>query len=208
MAKLLQPLLERRRPERILVIKHARADDLQFETTHPAQLIRLSTGEGSPDGPVRCEVEALPFVESAFDLVILHHVVGDGSEPYLAEVLRVMAAGGHVVISGLNSSGLRNRLVNRRHEMPALKLDKVCNFLKSQSINVELCLLMGLGGFSHPAPKATWHGLGYPFADRVMLHGHQQSDIKNANILRFKQVQPAGMASVALDGCSNREAVS
>ena len=68
--------------------------------------------------------------------------------------------------------------------------------------------LMGLGGFSHPSPKATWHGLGYPFADRVMLHGHHQSNIKNAKILRFKQVQPAGLASAALDGCSNRETAS
>ena len=73
---------------------------------------------------------------------------------------------------------------------------------------VELCLLMGLGGFSRPAPRATWHGLGFPFADRVVLHGHHQSNIKSTNILRFKRVQPAGLASAALDGCSKREAVS
>jgi len=150
----------------------------------------------------------LPFVETAFDLVILHHVVADASEPLLREVLRVLAPGGDVVISGLNSSGLRNRLINRRQEIPALKLDKVCNYLKSQSINVELCLLMGLGGFSRPAPRATWHGLGFPFADRVMMHGHHESNIRNAKMLRFKQVQPAGLASAALDGCSNREAMS
>jgi hypothetical protein len=80
--------------------------------------------------------------------------------------------------------------------------------LKSNSVNVELCLLMGLGGFSRPAPKATWHGLGYPFADRVMLHGHRQSAIANKNVLRFKRVQPAGLASITLDGYSNREAAS
>lgn len=206
--RLLQPLLSRRRPDRILVLKHGTAGDLQFEPASPAQVIRLSTEPEAADAMLHCRMQALPFVEASFDLVILHHVLTDGSEPFLAEVLRVMTAGGDLVISGLNSSGLRNRLINRRQKRPALKLDKVCSFLKSRSINVELCLLMGLGGFSHPAPKATWHGLGYPFADRVMLHGHRQSNIKNAKILRFKQAQPAGLASAALDGCSSREAIS
>jgi len=206
--QLLQPLLARRRPERILVLKHAGAGDLQFETLSPAQIIRLSAGESSPGAGVQCRVDALPFEEAAFDLVILHHLISDGREAFLSEAFRVMASGGDVVISGLNSSGLRNRIVNRKQRMPALKLDRVCNLLKSQSINVELCLLMGLGGFSRPAPKPTWHGLGYPFADRVVLHGHHQSNIKNTNILRFKRVQPAGLASAALDGCSNREAAS
>jgi len=206
--QLLQPLLARRRPERILVLKHATAGDLQFELTSPAQVIRLSTQKDATGALVQSRLQALPFVEASFDLVILHHVVADGSEPFMAEVLRVLTAGGDLVLSGLNSSGLRNRLFNRRQKRPVLKLNKVCQFLKSRSINVELCLLMGLGGFSHPSPKATWHGLGYPFADRVMLHGHHQSNIKNAKILRFKQVQPAGLASAALDGCSNREAAS
>jgi len=207
-AKLLQPLLARRRPERVLLLHHAGAMDLQFELASPAQVIRLSTQEDAADALVHSRLEALPFVDSVFDLVILHHVIGDASEPHLLEVMRVLAAGGDVVISGLNSSGLRNRLSNRRQKTPALKLDKVCNFLKSRSINVELCLLMGLGGFSRPAPRATWHGLGYPFADRVMLHGHRESSIRNAKTLHFKQVQPAGLASAALDGCSNREAAS
>jgi SAM-dependent methyltransferase len=206
--QLLQPLLARRRPERILVLKHANAGELLVETTGPAQIIRLSTDASYADAGLRCRLEALPFDEAVFDLVILHHLVIDGSEPFLAEALRVMAAGGDVVISGLNSSGLRNRIVDRKQGLPALKLDRICKFLKSQSINVELCLLMGLGGFSRPAPKATWHGLGFPFADRVVLHGHHQSNIKSTNILRFKQVQQTGLASAALDGCSKRESVS
>ena len=207
-SQLLQPLLARRRPRRILLLKHARAGDLQLETSNPAQVIRLSTQARAGDAELHCRIDALPFEEEAFDLVILHHLVSDGCEPFLAEAFRVMATGGDVVISGLNSTGFRNRIINRKQQMPALKLDKVCNILKSQSINIELCLLMGLGGFSRPAPKATWHGFGFPFADRVVLHGHHQSHIKNTNILRFKQVQTASLASAALDGCSNREASS
>ena len=207
-AQLLQPLLARRRPARILVLKHEAALDLPMEPANSAQLIRLSTGGFSAGDMLQCRISALPFEEAAFDLVILHHLVADGSEPYLAEALRVLGAGGDIVISGLNSSGFRNRIVNRKHKVPALKLNRICNFLKSQSFNIEQCLLMGLGGFSRPAPKATWHGLGLPFADRVVLHGHHQSHIHNAHILRFRQMKSAGRTSAALDGCSSREIVS
>ena len=206
--QLLQPLLARRRPERILVLKHADAGDLLLEPASRAQIIRLSTKEFSVDARVRCRLEALPFEEAAFDLVILHHLVNDGSEPLLAEALGVMAAGGDLVISGLNSSGFRNRIGNRKQLLPALKPERLCRYLKSQSFNIEQYLLMGLGGFAWPAPRASWYGLRLPFADRVVVHAHHQSNIKNASILRFKQVKPADLASATLDGCSNREAAS
>ena len=207
-SQLLQPLLAKRRPARILVLKHSAASDLPLEPVSAAQIIRLSTDENSTHCMLTCRLEALPFEQASFDLVILHHLVSDGSEPCLAEALRVMIEGGDIVLSGLNSSGLRNRIGNRKHLVPALKLDKVCNYLKSHSFDIRQCLLMGLGGFSRPAPKATWHGLGYPFADRVVLHGHHQSNIKNASTLRFKQVKPAAASTAALGGCSSREAVS
>jgi SAM-dependent methyltransferase len=157
---------------------------------------------------LKCRISALPFEEAAFDLVILHHLVADGSETHLAEALRVLSAGGDIVISGLNSSGLRNRIVNRKKQVPALKLTRVCKFLKSHSFNIEQCLLMGMGGFSWPAARPTWHGLAIPFADRVVVHGHHQSKIMNARILRFKQLKSAGRTAATLDGCSSREAAS
>jgi len=204
--KLLQPLLARRRPARILLMKHAGAGDLPLELANPAQVIRLSADESSTDAILRCRISALPFEEAVFDLVILHHLVADGTEECLAEALRVLAAGGDIVLSGLNSSGLRNRIVNRKQQMPALKIDRICKFLKSKSFNIEQCLLMGLGGFSRPAAKATWHGLGLPFADRVVMHGHHQSNINSAHILRFKQMKSTARNTAALDGCSSREA--
>lgn len=207
-AQLLQPLLARRRPARILVLKHESAQDLPLEPVNSAQLIRLSADGLTSGSMLKCRISALPFEEAVFDLVILHHLVADGSEPYLAEALRVLAAGGDIVISGLNSTGMRNRIVNRKQKLPALKLNRICKLLKSQSFNIEQCLLMGLGGLSRPAPRATWHGIGLPFADRVVLHGHHQSNIHNAHILRFRQVKSAGRTSAALDGCSSREAVS
>ena len=207
-AQLLQPLLARRRPERILVLKHASAGELPLELVRPAQVVRLSTDAFSPDALLRCRLTALPFEQAAFDLVILHHLLCDGSEAFLAETFGVLAAGGDLVISGLNSYGLQNRIGNRKQQIPALKLNKVCNFLKSHSFKVENCLLMGLAGMSRPAPRATWYGLGLPFADRIVLHGHHQSNLKNISVLRFKKISYARVSSAALDGISSREAAS
>lgn len=207
-AQLLQPLLMKRRPARVLIMKHAGAGDLALQTASSAQVIRLSTDEFSDKALLQCRIEALPFAEAAFDLVILHHLVADGGEKYLHEALRVLAAGGDIVISGLNSSGLRKLIVNRKNKVPAIKLNRICKLLKSQSFNIEQCLLMGLGGFSRPAPRASWHGLFWPFADRVVLHAHHQSNITNARALRFRQMKSAGRTPAALDGCSSREAAS
>jgi len=206
--QLLQPLLLRRRPARILVMKHPGAADLPLELAGKAEVVRLSDDVGDNNAPLQCRIEALPFEEASFDLVILHHLVADGEEAFLGEALRVLAAGGDIVISGLNSSGLRNYIVNRKNKVPGLKLNRICKFLKSQSINIEQCLLMGLGGFSRPLAKARWHGLGFPFADRAVIHGHHQSNITNARILSFRQLKSNGRSPAALDGCSSREATS
>lgn len=207
-AQLLQPLLARRRPSRVLVLKHAKAGDLPLELTNTAQVIRLSTAKPDDNALLQCRIESLPFEEAAFDLVILHHLVADGGEKYLQEALRVLAAGGDIVISGLNSSGLRRHIVNRKNKVPVLKLNRICKGLKSKSFNIEQCMLMGLCGFSRPLVKARWHGLGFPFADRVVLHAHHQTNITNANVLRFRQLKANTRASAALDGCSSREAAS
>jgi SAM-dependent methyltransferase len=206
--RLLTPLLARRRPRRVLILKSAGASDLSLEFTRPAQLIRLNTDPSDAGAVVKCRLAALPFEEAAFDIVILHHLVCDGSEGFLSEILRVLVAGGDLVISGLNSSGLRNFFGNRKKQLPALKLNRVCSYLKSNSFNVERCLMMGIGGFSKPAPRAIWHGLGLPFADRVVLHGHHQSNVTNGGILRFRQTRSSRVASAALDGVSSRKAAS
>jgi SAM-dependent methyltransferase len=206
--QLLKPLLARRRPQRILVIKHAGTRDLPLALACPAQVVRLSNQNSTADAMVRCRISALPFEESAIDLVILHHLVGDGGESFLHEILRVMAPGGDLVISGLNSSGLRNRIGNRHHQLPALHVNSLCAFLKSQSFLIENCLLMGMAGLSWPAPRATWYGLGLPFADRVVLHGHHQSNFKNTSILSFKKIRSTRVVPATLDVVSNRKAAS
>jgi len=207
-AQLLGPLLARRRPARVLVLKHADASDLTLETVGPVQIVRLSTNENDADALMKCRLGSLPFEEAAFDLVVLHHLLSDGDEAFMTETLRVLSAGGDLVISGLNSSGMLNRFGNRQHKVPALKLNRICHFLKAHSFKVENCLLTGLAGMSRPAPRATWYGLGFPFADRVVVHGHHQSNISNVSILRFKQMRASRVTSAALDGVSSRKAAS
>ena len=206
--RLLDPLLARRRPARILVLKHASASDLPLEIVGPAQLVRLSTDELAVGALLKCRLTSLPFEEAAFDLVILHHMLSDGDEAFMTETLRVLSAGGDLVISGLNSSGMKNRFGNRQHRFPALKLNRIGHFLKSHSFKVENCLLAGLAGMSWPAPSATRYGIGLPFADRVVVHGHHQSNISNVSILRFKNMRAARVPSAALDGVSSRKAAS
>lgn len=212
-AKLLQPLMAKRRPERVLVLKHAGADDLTLEAISPVQIIRLNTDQAAAGGEVRCRLSALPFTEASFDLVILHQLIIDGSEPVMQQALLGLVAGGDLVISGLNSAGLQYRIKNREEHFPGLRINRIIEHLKSQSFNIEHCMRMGLAGMSRPAPKncwhgKSWHGLIMPFADYVMLHGHHQSNIQNASILRFRQAKRNRVAAAALDGVSSRKAAS
>lgn len=205
--------MAKRRPERVLVMKHTSAEDIPLEPVNRVQIIRLSADEtGSHEThasvAIRCRMGALPFEQASFDLVVLHQLVSDGSEQFLRSALRVLAAGGDLVISGLNSAGLRYRMGNRVDKFPGLKLNRVCKYLKSQSFKIEHCLRLGLAGMPRPLREDSWHGLALPFADRVVLHGHHQSNITNASILRFKQSQRARAASAALDGISSRKAAS
>lgn len=212
-AELLQPLMAKRRPGRVLVLKPAEAEDLALESISPVQIIRLSTEHAVANAPVRCRLGALPFAEASFDLVVLHQLISDGTEPVMQAALQVLVAGGDLVISGLNSAGLQYRIRNRKDQFPGLRINRIIENLKSESFKIEHCLRMGLAGMSRPAPKNcwhadSWHGLVMPFADYVVLHGHHQSNIQNASILRFKQAKRSRVSSAALDGVSSRKAAS
>jgi len=213
LAGLLQPLLESRRPQQVLVLQHAAVGDLEMTPLSPAQVIRMSTDMQAENAVLQGRLGALPFGNETFALIVLQHLVGDGREAVLREALRVLAPGGDLLISGLNSTGLRYRCGNRAEQFPGLRLNRVSCFLKSQSFKIERCLRMGLAGMSRPVQKDSgpgnhWAGLVLPFADWVVLHGHHQSHIGNAGILRFRRVQRGRVSSTALDGVSSRKAAS
>ena len=206
--ELLRPLMVKRRPQRVLVLKHADADDLPLEPVSPVQIIRLSADETAADAVLRCRLGALPFEEASFDLVILQQLIVDGNEPVMRSALRVLAAGGDLVISGLNSAGLQYRIKNRKDQFPGLRINRIVEHLKSESFNIVHCLRMGLAGWSRPSFNFGGRGLAMPFADYVALHVQHQSNSKNASILRFKKTRRSRVASAALDGVSSRKAAS
>jgi len=211
--ELIQPLLQQHRPEAVLVLKHDAVGELPLNPVSPVQIIRLSTDETAKDAVVQGRLSALPFADAAFDLVVLQHLVGDGSEGVLQEALRVLVPGGDIVISGLNSAGVRYQLGNRAEQFPGLKLNRIIYQLNSRSFKIKHCLRMGLAGMSWPLRRNdwfrdSWYRVPMPFADYVVVHGHHQSNIQNASILRFRKAQRSRVRSTALDGVSSRKAAS
>ncbi|WP_266156738.1 class I SAM-dependent methyltransferase [Dyella silvatica] len=66
---------------------------------------QLKLANGRFDGDVRARVdEPLPFIDDAFDLVLLRHVleVAPASQSLLQEAVRVLAPGGMLVITGIH----------------------------------------------------------------------------------------------------------
>lgn len=187
------------------MLKQAGASDPPLDLVSPALVVRINSEQSATGEPLRCRMDALPFEEAVFDLIIVHHLLIDGREKFFDETLRVLVAGGDLVISGLNSSGLRNLVANRKHAVAALKLNRVCKILKAHSFKIEDCLLMGLAGLPRPVTSVSSYGIRLPFADRAVLHGHHQSNIKNASILKFRNSRSARVTSAALDGVSSRE---
>ncbi len=202
-ADILQPILLRRRPQRVLVLGHARADDVPLESTGRAQIISL--GANNPAHvPLRCRIEALPFGDTVFELVVLQHLVHDGSEAVFCEALRVLKPGGDLVISGLNASGLRYLLGKRQACLPGLRIHPVMQQLTVESFIIVRCLRTGLLGLSRPASLDSWHGLVLPFVDHIVLHALHHSGVASGNVLRFKQAQAGGVVSAAFEICSDR----
>lgn len=71
-------------------------------------VLRLSAGSGHLEGPVRAEVDALPFSDGSFSLVLMRHVVGAGAsmETLMGEAARVLASHGLLVALEFHSLSL------------------------------------------------------------------------------------------------------
>ena len=92
---LLQPLLETRRPERVLLLNHEAADSVSMVPARLAQIISMSSDEGDVNNGVRGRLSALPFGDETFDLIVVQHLVESGSCEVLKEAIRVLAPAGH-----------------------------------------------------------------------------------------------------------------
>src|SRR5690606_27613943 len=89
-ARLLQPLLKKRRPQRVLVLKHALAAGVSVDLGTASEVLNVSSDEHASDAAVQARLSALPFEGETFDLVVLQHLINDGDEAVLTEAIRVL----------------------------------------------------------------------------------------------------------------------
>ena len=163
--------------------------------------ISLSQSDSAGDGQlVRCESGCLPFQDRVFNRVVLHHVVGDGSEDELAEAVRVRARNGVLIMLGLNRMGWRYRAQNRVHRLPGIAPFRVRARLEELEMTMQGFAGAGLAGRSRPAFMANGlTGLGASVADIVLLQARHR-DSPELTPLKFRKSRSAVVQSAAMRG--------
>ena len=166
----------------ILEIHHSAAPIINLDFLHIAShelgvLVSLNKGhEPDPDQPVLCETADLPFQDSVFSMVVLHHVVSDGMESELDEAVRVLTRDGVLIIVGLNRLGWRFRSQGRLRRLPGIAPLKV----KSRLVRLDMTMqsFAGAGFFGRQRPvfmSSGLAGLGSPIADVVLLQARHNN---------------------------------
>lgn len=177
--------------------------------------LRQDDGGGSGCGPahgsghgwghdseqrVRCRSAQLPFQEGVFNMVVLHHVIGDGDEPELAEAVRVLARNGVLLLLGLNRMGWRYRAQEGSPRLPGLAPLKVKLRLDAIDMVMQGFAGAGLAGRQRPAfLNDGLLGLATPFADLVLLQAHRRGS-PGVTPLRFRKPRSAVVQSAPIRG--------
>ena len=206
-ARILQPLMARRRPQRVLILKHEAAADVVLSASVSAEIVSLSNQTKPAGAQLYARLDALPFEDLAFELVVIQHLISDGSEALLAEAIRVLASGGDIIISGLNYAGLRYHSTRRGNRYPGLKINRTIFHLNSNRFSIRHCLRSGFMGMSRPLAHEGFSGLSIPFTDLVVIHARHRSGAEPMVLSRLDKVRSATMSSAAFDGARNRESL-
>jgi SAM-dependent methyltransferase len=149
---------------------------------------------------VRCSTAELPFQDGVFSLVVLHHVIGDGDEPELAEACRVLARNGALLLLGLNRLGWRYRAQDGTQRLPGLAPLKIKARLQALDMVLQGFAGAGLAGLQRPAYlNDGLLGLAAPFADLVLLQAHHR-DSPGVTPLRLSKPPSAVVQSAPIRG--------
>lgn len=166
----------------VLEIRHADAPVLNPKFLHSAGygfgvLVSLNKGSKPYSGqPVVCETVDLPFQDSVFSMVLLHHAISDGRESELDEAVRVLARDGVLIILGINRMGWRFRFQRRLHTLPGLAPLKVKSRLDSLDMTMRGFAGAGFFGMKRPVFMSSGiAGLGSPIADVVLLQARHNN---------------------------------
>jgi len=163
--------------------------------------IRLSQDEnGIGKQVVRCASGELPFQDRVFQTVVLHHVVGSGNEPELAEAVRVLARDGVLLLLGLNLLGWRYRTQRSRGRLPGLSPLRVKDRLDALEMTMQGFAGAGLAGMSRPVwMHSGLASLGAPLADIVLMQA-RHADSPEVTPLRFRNPNAAIVQSAVMRG--------
>ena len=163
--------------------------------------ISLSAERGGNAGPrLCCLSSSLPFQERVFRRVVLHHLIGDGSEPELAEACRVTARNGVLILLGLNRSGWRYRTQGSIRRLPGLAPLAVKDRLEQVGMRMQGFAGAGLLGQRKPRFMNDGLGsLGAPLADVVILQATHR-DSMGVTPLRFRKPRAAVVQSAPMQG--------
>jgi SAM-dependent methyltransferase len=148
---------------------------------------------------VRCATAELPFIDAAFRVVVLYHVIASGEEPELPEACRVLAPGGDLVIVGLNHCGWTGFDAGAFAEVPRLHPARVRRRLRHMGMVLAGHFGAGLLGRNRPGVLAqTWQRPIVSVADVVLLHA-RHANRPSMTVARLKDV-PVGLAPTAFAG--------
>jgi len=150
--------------------------------------------------PVRCDSAQLPFQDRVFNMVVLHHVVGEGEEEELGEAVRVLARGGVLLLLGLNRLGWRYLRQDAFRRLPGIAPLRVKSRLESLGMTMQGFAGAGLCGRERPAFLNTGlAGLATPLADLVLLQARHR-DGPEVTPLRFRKTRSSVVQSAPMRG--------
>jgi SAM-dependent methyltransferase len=196
--------IARRRPDRLLVISALPAALPGLEDGCARLLARIETAHLTGASSLHCEAGALPFEDQAFDMVIAHHVLVDGSEAEMDEIQRVLGGDGQVIAIGRGRFGMRGDPL--RAELPTVDVRALCRNLRRRAFQVRQC--EGFGMLGMPAHLSRpWHGSALAFSDTVLIRGSHRVERPVVTPLRFGKPRAAAGHSAAYEGV-RRQATS
>ncbi len=145
------------------------------------------------DQPILCETACLPFQDSVFSMVVLHHVVSNGMEPELDEAVRVLARDGVLIILGINRMGWRFRSQGRLRRLPGIAPLKVKSCLDRLDMTMQGFAGAGLLGLRRPVFMSSGPGRAglTPIADVVLLQARHRGGPEMTPLTRSRVVQSA-----------------
>lgn len=190
----------------LLEIHHPRAplfDPVFLHTASEAFGLSISLNQdqgAGTDQRLRCVSGSLPFQDSVFRMVVLHHVISDGREAELREAARVMALDGVLILLGLNRMGWRYRIQNRHGPLPGMAPLRIKSRLEQLDLTIQGFAGAGLAGMNRPAwMNAGLSSLGTPVADLVLLQARHR-DSPEVTPLRFRKPRSGVVQSAAMRG--------